>query len=234
MTSPRTLCLILLVSHFGFANLRADEPTPADREAPAAEAPAVAEKSTPKATATEDAVLEKIDQLLEARLKRLEARVEALEGTVGDVWREQNDLSVAVGEITVDSDGQRLLRSEAIQAALPKVGEVVIRNNMDAPYYLNINGVRRFVPAKTERKYDVPTGTLTTELVGYEPPKNWVIGVGNNFQQIVEINPTPPGHTTYRPVYNSDSTTVVNSPVVAQPPVVYEYPVYQTYYYVWP
>lgn len=77
-----------------------------------------------------------------------------------------------------------------VHDSLRKQGTLRIQNQMGVGVQLRVNNEQTYyiAPYSTHADITVPVGTLTTELVGYESPKNWTIGAPNYFQQ---INVTP-------------------------------------------
>jgi len=113
--------------------------------------------------------------------------------------------------------------SDAVHRSIRTSGTVIVQNNMSSGYTVRVNGRDEFVPALQSRTVPVPVGTATTELVGYENPRNWKIGAPN-YTQKIEINPRPSDRVVVnRPVVGS--SVVVERPVVVQRPVVVETPV---------
>mgnify|MGYP001050955704 CR=1 FL=1 len=108
-----------------------------------------------------------------------------------------------------DSEQFRKSMKEAVHMSLDQQGTLVIRNKTHTGKSLRIRATGKdttvYVPAGTEVRVPVPVGTVSTELVGHEAAKNWMLGPPNNEQEI-DILPAPP------------------APVVISPPL-YEAPV---------
>lgn len=72
----------------------------------------------------------------------------------------------------------------------PQYGTLRVKSNMSFGYVLRVNGVNWSIPAFGYRDISVPLGAVTTELVGYESPKNWWIGSPDYVRRII-IKPQP-------------------------------------------
>ena len=69
-------------------------------------------------------------------------------------------------------------------------GQVLIHNRMASALLLKVNGTVHQIPAATEGyAISVPVGNLSTELIGYELPKQWTI-TAPNYTQVIEIKPS--------------------------------------------
>jgi len=80
---------------------------------------------------------------------------------------------------------------DAVNEVMRKQGTLRIQNDMTTAQYLRVNGVEYRIPPSASIAVEVPVGTVTTELAGYEPPKNWSVTPPNYFQQ-VNIKPQYP------------------------------------------
>jgi len=108
---------------------------------------------------------------------------------------------------------------QSVNEVIPETGTLQVSNEMDSGYFLYVNRREEWIPARSTKTFTVPTGTLTTELRGFEQPKNWTIGPPNYSQQVI-IAPQQQSVTAARPVQanggmqnmQSTSTTVL-SPV---------------------
>jgi hypothetical protein len=90
---------------------------------------------------------------------------------------------------------------DAVHDSMSRTGQLFIENQMGSSYELKVNGQYHNIPAYT-RSYEVRglhVGTLTTELVGYESPKNWTLAPPHYVQRIV-IAPSNSRYTALRPV----------------------------------
>jgi Ni,Fe-hydrogenase III component G len=139
----------------------------------------------------------------------LESSAEPAESDFAALWEYVYDHDQKLGYIVkqiVDEDGRDMIvlnvrgqmdssptfrqdMSDAVHASLHRQGVLVIENRMGTGQYLLVNRKREYIPAGTTR-IPVPVGTVTTELEGYESPKNWTIGAPNYEQKIV-IAPSP-------------------------------------------
>jgi hypothetical protein len=102
---------------------------------------------------------------------------------------------------------------------MERTGTVYVSNEMSSEQTLKVNGAYYRIPPHTTnyRIESVPVGTLTTELVGYESPKNWTIAAPH-YQQRIKIAPDPaPAYPQQRVVYRQ---------IVDYPPVIEYSPVY--------
>ncbi len=86
----------------------------------------------------------------------------------------------------------RQAMSAVVHEAMRREGTLRVQNQTGIGVQLRVNNDKTYyiAPYSTHPDIPVPVGTLTTELVGYEPPKNWTIGAPHYFQQI-NITPSP-------------------------------------------
>jgi hypothetical protein len=75
--------------------------------------------------------------------------------------------------------------SQAVHDSLRQNGALRVQNRMNAGQYLTVNGKTEYIPPLATVTFDVPVGSLTTELKGFEAAKNWTIGPPNYTQEIV-------------------------------------------------
>jgi hypothetical protein len=99
---------------------------------------------------------------------------------------------------------------EVVRMSMDEQGTLVIRNKTDTAKSVRIRATGKEttvnVPAGTEARVQVPVGTVSTELLGYEGPKNWMLGPPNNMQKI-DILPAPsPPVIIGPPVYETPIT----------------------------
>jgi len=97
--------------------------------------------------------------------------------------------------------------TDAVHETMRQQGTVRVRNEMGTSNTLLVNGQRYSIPPYSTVEINVPVGTLTTELPGYESPKNWTIGPPN-YTQSIDIRPK------YNPV------VIVEPPRFVYPPLV--------------
>lgn len=166
----------------------------------------------------------------ETRMSEMDARWNDLSG---HILAQHNDLREVVSR---DSRNVATLRlrsmmekspefrtdfSSAVRQAMPEVpqwGVVRVENNMSTDQTLHVNGEPWSVPAMQRRDVSVPVGTVTTQLVGYESPKTWVVG-SPTFMQRVSINPIPAPTIVHSPIV-SQQPTVVQQPTIVQSPII--------------
>jgi hypothetical protein len=60
-----------------------------------------------------------------------------------------------------------------------------VENNMSTGQYMKVNGTLYWILPSSTRDFEVPTGTVTTELAGYEPPRYHWVGATNYLQRVV-------------------------------------------------
>jgi hypothetical protein len=153
-----------------------------------------------------DKVNGKVPTAIAAELGRLRSNLEANVTAVAEQQNTQRELLAQIAR--TDSKGHEVLRLPAIMEkspefrgefaaavrqslpAAPPAGTIRVENNMLTGQWLRINGVDQWIAPYSAVDIPVPTGTATTELVGYESPKNWFIGPPNFVQRIL-INPNP-------------------------------------------
>jgi hypothetical protein len=73
-------------------------------------------------------------------------------------------------------------------AAAPTQGTLIVENNTDSDQYVWINGVGRWVWARSEVKVTVPVGQVTTKLSG-EPERTWEITAPDYEEHIEFVRP---------------------------------------------
>lgn len=72
-----------------------------------------------------------------------------------------------------------------------KTGSLLIRNQMSTGQTILVNRTQsHYVMPNSQITVEVPVGTVTAELPGYEAAKNWTVGPPNYLQEIV-IQPKP-------------------------------------------
>lgn len=187
-----------------------------------------------------DQVDKRIDALLEtvsdqsAQIAQLRENFQKVTDNLAEQVGGQQDILEAISQPTADGSRVLALRSnmqrnpefreevqEAVNDSIRRTGTLEVQNNMDVGKYFEVNGRRWYIPARSTRSFDVPVGTLTTELVGDEPRRSLTIGPPDYFQR-VEINPQQTMRTVERPVMQSSY-----EPVIVEPPTYY-YPAIPT------
>lgn len=99
--------------------------------------------------------------------------------------------------------------SDAVTEVLPRQGTLHIHNTMDTTQTLTVNRQEYQIAPGDRLAVTVPVGTVTTELVGFEEPRNWTIGPPTNEERIV-IGPSRERRVLYQPaesVYGSGGLT---------------------------
>lgn len=124
---------------------------------------------------------------LDAQLKEQRARLEQI--------AEQDKAGNYVPAIRANmakSPEFRQAMTAVVHEAMQREGTLRVQNQTGVGVHLRVNNDKLYyiAPYSTHPDISVPVGTLTTELVGYEPPKNWTIGAPHYFQQI-NITPSP-------------------------------------------
>lgn len=178
--------------------------------------------------------LKKLTQLVteqDAEIKGLKQELDKMRETIRQTSVEQQIILDRISRR--DSEGRPILAlnnimesspefkqelSDAVHKTLKVSGSLVVRNKMTTSQILAINGKQEFIAPQTTARFDVPVGTLTTELVGQEAAKNWTVGAPTYLQEI-NIEPA----SVSRVIVNRP---VVQTPVYVEPPVVYGAPIY--------
>ncbi len=150
---------------------------------------------------------------VEAELKDTSEQLVKVKGELKaniDVVAEQ---SVVQGQIARrDRDGNHILAIDKMRkdskefqneftgavresfAPVQQQGLLHVTNLMGYAIYLKVEGLYYWIQPYTNVDIVVPLGMVTTELVGYESPKNWWIGAPDYTRRIV-INPVAPPPT---------------------------------------
>lgn len=115
------------------------------------------------------------------------------------------------GNMDKSPDFRREMAS-AVHRTMRRQGTVTIHNRTASDTTMRINHTEYRIPASSSHEVKVPVGTVTTELIGWETPKNWTVGAPN-YNQVINIR------------HKTATRVVVNSPVVVEPPVVVNPPV---------
>ena len=184
----------------------------------------------------------------------LEARVAQLEGSVDDLGKiafDQNAKLGAIAKKVTQSDGDtwvpninraweneqfRQDMSRAVHGSMDRQGTVWIHNKSAVGHTLLVNNSHYVYvgPGQDHRVEGLSVGTISTELVGYERPRNWSLGPPD-YEQHINIVPNSPTRVvaerpvsesaTLRTVYSPYSPPVYSTPVFVAPPVVVGPPV---------
>ncbi len=122
---------------------------------------------------------------------------------------------LAIRNNMANSPDFRREMSSAVHRTMRRQGTVTIHNRTASDTTMRINHTEYRIPASSSHEVKVPVGTVTTELTGWEAPKNWTVGAPN-YNQVINIRHKP----TSRVVVNSP--VVVERPVIVNPPVIVE------------
>jgi hypothetical protein len=130
--------------------------------------------------------------ILSRQVSDLNDRLSDLEAAVGDIARKVSRGGrpghvLKISESMEDPSFRNEL-SGAVLTAIPQHGRLRVRNAMGTTQYLMINRSPYSILPGQVLDVDVPAGTVTTELVGYESPRNWTIGPPN-YQTQIAIGP---------------------------------------------
>ncbi len=125
---------------------------------------------------------------------------------------------LALNNIMKSSPEFRQELSGAVNNSLATEGTLVVNNKTSFDRFLKINNRETHrIPANTSQTFNVGVGTVTTELVGEEAPKNWTIAAPSN-QQVVDIEPLSSQVIVQRPVVSE--SVIVQRPIVSESIVV--------------
>lgn len=117
--------------------------------------------------------------------------------------------------------------SDAVNEVLPREGKIHVHNRMSTTQTLTVNRKDYQIAPGDRLAVTVPTGTVTTELVGFEAPRNWTIGAPT-FEERIVIGPREERRVLYQPAESVYGPTITNgaaaAPVLSTVPV--ETPVY--------
>lgn len=103
--------------------------------------------------------------------------------------------------------------SDAVHETMRQQGTLRVRSEMSTGTNMLVNGRTYYIPPYATIEIPVPVGTLTTELPGYEAPKNWTIGPPN-YTQAIDIRPKS------SPLVIVEPPPIVYAPVVVGPTVI--------------
>ena len=154
---------------------------------------------------------------LKTNLLGLESQLKEKDEEVGDILRalSRRDSSerpiLALRSIMKSSEEFRQEMSEAVNESIARQGKLRVDNRTSGVQYLSINGKSHRIEPLTTHEFDVPIGTLTTELVGQESPKNWTVTAPTYRQEII-IRPT-----ARQVIVNSPSVIVNPAPLYVLP-----------------
>ena len=139
----------------------------------------------------------------------------------GDTW--VPDISGAWQNQEFQQDMRR-----AVHDSMDRQGTVWIHNKTTVGHTVLVNHSQYVYvgPGQDRSVEGLSVGTISTELLGYERPRNWTLGPPN-YEQHVDIVPNSPVRViAARPVSGSPTVTTVYSPPVYSPPVIVAPPVF--------
>jgi hypothetical protein len=156
----------------------------------------------------------KLDEVIRDKVseQRLTEIVEALQDQINTVSRKVDAITRAdrqgntIPSLLSNMDRNPEFRDEmaiAVQRVMPpQRGRLRVRNTSAIDAHLRVNGATWRIPAGNTVDIGVPTGAVTTELLGMEPAKSWNIGPPN-YEFVLDITPSSPAVSYYmpRPVY---------------------------------
>ena len=123
------------------------------------------------------------DADLAAKVAALERRVKVLENAADN----QETLNVQLAEWVNGRKGVAAIGDKPAVAP-PKVGTLVIRNDMPFAQDVAVNGAALYhVEPRTEAHVQVPVGSITTQIHG-EAAMTWNVGAPN-YSQVIIIAP---------------------------------------------
>lgn len=162
--------------------------------------------STPDTSPNESGRLVPVTKSEPARIAKLEKQVQELENELREVRQVQGQVArtiqdskgnqLAVPSILANMNRSTEFRAEverAVHEVMQRWGTLLIENRTSTGQTIRVLPTGQYVyipPWQTSGPIAVPVGTVSTELIGQEAPKNWVIGPPNYEQRIV-INPRP-------------------------------------------
>ena len=149
------------------------------------------EEGDEAATGTEDqAVREQINQLWEHVLE-----LETVQGQIAQEVAQADGGTLLVPDIRGNMERSPQFREEvsnAVHDVLRQRGTLRIENQTGVGHTVRVVNLGRSVyipPGGISDPIDIPVGTLSTELVGYEAPRNWNVGPPN-YEQRIRITQT--------------------------------------------
>jgi hypothetical protein len=115
--------------------------------------------------------------------------------------RDSKDQPVlALRSIMKKSGEFRKEMAEAVNESIRQEGKLIVENQTAGVQFVAVNGRSERIEALETRVFTVPVGTLTTELIGQEGPKNWTI-TAPNYEQSIVIRPLRQRTVVESPVY---------------------------------
>jgi len=157
--------------------------------APASEEPGDDAAETARTTAVQE-VRDEINQLWDHVLE-----LETVQGQIAREIAQPDGAKLLVPDIRGNMERSTAFRQEvsaAVHDVMRRHGTLRIENQTAVGHTIRVINTGRSVyipPGEISAPVDVPVGTVGTELVGYEAPRNWTIGPPGYEQHIV-IKPT--------------------------------------------
>ncbi|MEQ8787139.1 MAG: hypothetical protein RIC55_12605 [Pirellulaceae bacterium] len=168
-----------------------------------AQEPAAPLAATPAETPAEMKVRlleERVEQLekemldLRTGMVALQNQLQQKDDEIGEILTfltqrdSKNQPVLALRSIMSKSDEFRKEMAEAVNESIQTEGKLTVENQTAGVQFVSINGKSERIEALETRIFTVPVGTLTTELIGQEGPKNWTVGAPT-YQQSIVIRP---------------------------------------------
>jgi hypothetical protein len=145
-----------------------------------------------------------VDERFKAAVGALQDQINTVSHKVDAVTRrDQRDNTIPSVLSNMDRSPEfRDEMAQAVQRVLPpQRGKLRVRNTSTVDANLRVNGQSWRIPAGSNVQIDVPTGPVTTELLGLEPAKSWTIGPPN-YEFVLDITPAAPAvQNVPRPIY---------------------------------
>jgi hypothetical protein len=144
----------------------------------------------------------------------------AEQGQILDAISRRDSTGSPIPAIRSNMDNSRDFRREmsnAVHRSIRRQGTVTINNGTPSDQYLRVNHTEYRIPASSSRDVKVPVGTVTTELTGWEAPKNWTVGAPH-YKQVINIRYKPTARVVARRPVVMGPPVIVNSPVIVEPP----------------
>jgi TolA-binding protein len=159
-------------------------------------------------------------QLLEERVQQLEKEMLEMRTSMlamqNQLEQKDNEIAEILNFLTErDNEDQPILAlrsimkksgefrkemAEAVNESIQRQGKLTVENQTAGVQFVAVNGRSERIEALETRVFTVPVGTLTTELIGQEGPKNWTI-TAPNYEQSIVIRPLRQRTVVESPVY---------------------------------
>lgn len=153
-----------------------------------------------KVVTSQDESLRKLRQDMDKQLDILRSQQGELREIVEAISTRDRTSGAPILDVAANmrsNDFREAMRG-AVDQSMERNGTLEIENRLPGSYTMKVNGVYYQVPAYGTRTVSVPVGTATTELLGYESPKNWTIAPPTYRQRVI-IGPSE-RVTYYRPL----------------------------------